>query len=94
MFTTFTGQITAEDQIIAAYRASSTHNGSWTTFAELRATLPHLTRREFDQAIATLAECPDVYLTPEMNQKLLTEKDHAAAVRVGGEDKHLMRIYR
>lgn len=66
--------------------------GAWIGFAELRHALPHLDRATVDTALRTLADQPGVHVTPEVNQKTLTPADRAAALRIGGENKHLISI--
>jgi hypothetical protein len=34
----------------------------------------------------------DVNLVPESNQKILSDLDRRSAVRIGGQDKHLLSI--
>lgn len=62
------------------------------SLTRLRAALPDLSREQVDQVLHTLLADPGVFLIPESNQKALTPADLAAAVSVGGTDKHLLAI--
>ncbi|MCE6998594.1 hypothetical protein LZG04_27900 [Saccharothrix sp. S26] len=83
---------TVDERIITAYHELVTDSGAWVGLAELRRALPDVGVPEFDAALHRIAEMPSVFFTPEMNQKLLTEADRRAAVRLGGEEKHLLSI--
>jgi hypothetical protein len=39
-----------------------------------------------------MIEQPNVQLMAELNQRSLTDEDHKAAVDIGGESRHLLRI--
>lgn len=39
-----------------------------------------------------LASIGEVHLCPESNQKALRPEDRAAAIRMGGQDRHMVRI--
>ncbi|MBW4720346.1 hypothetical protein [Saccharothrix obliqua] len=86
------GPPTVEDEILSAYQNLASEPGAWIGLAELREALPGLPRAEVDQALRRIAELPQVYFTPEVNQKTLTEADREAAVHLGGEDKHLLSV--
>jgi hypothetical protein len=46
----------------------------------------------FDQAMVNLYSAQDVDIIPQSAQQLLTAEDRAAAVRCGGQDKHLVAL--
>lgn len=50
------------------------------------------TRAEQDEALRGLAADDDVLLRAEVNQQNLTPEDRAAAIRLGGDDRHRMQI--
>ncbi|NUT53602.1 MAG: hypothetical protein HOV94_40890 [Saccharothrix sp.] len=83
---------TVDERIIAAYHELVLEPGAWVGLAELRRALPDVATPDFDAALHRIAESSSVFFTPEMNQKLLSEADRRAAVRLGGEAKHLMSI--
>jgi hypothetical protein len=39
-----------------------------------------------------MIEQPDVHLMAELNQRSLTEDDRNAAVEIGGQPRHLLKI--
>lgn len=87
-----TGAEPADDGLQSAYARLAARPGAWVGLARLREALPALPRADFDEALLGLALLPHVELIPEVNQKALTEADRAAAIHVGGEDKHLLQI--
>jgi hypothetical protein len=82
----------AEDQIRGAYAGLATERGAWVSLTRLRAALPGLPKDDIDKALVRLGKEPDVNLEPEANQKRLTAEDRRAAVRIGGEYRHLLAI--
>jgi pyruvate/2-oxoglutarate dehydrogenase complex dihydrolipoamide acyltransferase (E2) component len=50
------------------------------------------TDAQLDAAMRRLAHDPDVDMMPEANQKILTTERRRHAVRVGGQDSHLIKI--
>jgi hypothetical protein len=82
----------ADDRLLASYDELASRPGAWVGLARLREALPDLPRQEFDEALLQLDLLPHVSLIPEANQKALTAADRAAAIHVGGEDKHLLQI--
>lgn len=51
-----------------------------------------LNRRDVDAALIKLGRESDVFITPESNQKTLTDSERRAAVSIGNQDKHLIAI--
>ncbi len=45
-----------------------------------------------DTVLRRMDRSPRVNLIPEENQKTLTSEDRAAAVKIGGQDNHLLAI--
>jgi len=82
----------ADDRLRASYVALASRPGAWVGLARLRETLPDVSRQEFDDALLRLDLLPQVSLIAEVNQKALTDADRAAAIHVGGDDKHLLSI--
>ncbi|MEV6603669.1 hypothetical protein [Kutzneria sp. NPDC051319] len=64
----------------------------WVRLARLRPRLDDVDRSEVDDLFLKMIKTGLVHFAPDSNTKALTEVDHAAAIRVGGEDKHLMAI--
>lgn len=84
----------AEDRIRAAYASLTGEPGAWIRLSRLRDHLADLPRGEVDAALRRLDRQADVLLDPEINRKTLSDADRAAAVRIGGDDKHLLAIER
>jgi hypothetical protein len=81
-----------EDRIRSAYQELVSEPGGWVGLRRLRERLADVGRTELDEALLRLGLRPEVYLEREMNQKSLTDDDWAAAIRIGGEPKHLLSI--
>jgi hypothetical protein len=45
-----------------------------------------------DEVLLRMMKTGTVHLAPDSNRKMLTEADHEAAVRIGGENNHLIAI--
>lgn len=80
-----------QDRILKAITENLTEAGAWLSLSLVRdeAGLP---RAEFDRAMTELALSFQVVLAPEDNQKTLTDIDRRNAVRVGGQDNHLVTL--
>ncbi|WP_216209206.1 hypothetical protein [Amycolatopsis aidingensis] len=81
-----------ETLIRAAYRELSTKPQDWVRLAKLRPRLDGTAKDEVDQVLLAMTRTGLVHLAPDSNRKTLTEADHAAAVRIGSEQKHLLAI--
>lgn len=81
-------------RVRAEYQDLAAEPGAWVSLTRLRSALSDLPRPEVDQALLHLGVQPRVHLIPESNQKVLSDADRAAAVRVGGEEMHLLAIDR
>ncbi|RLK54957.1 hypothetical protein [Actinokineospora cianjurensis] len=80
-----------EGRIRAAY-ATLADPGEWAGLAELRSLLVGVDRSAVDEVLKDLSRRRAIDLAPESNRKTLTDTDRAAAVKVGGEDNHLISI--
>ncbi|MEV0996899.1 hypothetical protein [Nonomuraea sp. NPDC050202] len=87
------GEMSAQERILDAYTRTAPGPGRWAGLAELRSLLGDMPRAEQDQALRELERLPYANLVPESNQKTLTADDRAAAVTLGGQDKHLIAVY-
>lgn len=85
-----------EDAVREAYRAAGGSGAPWVNLANLRDDLHSrgMSRGEQDAALAAMTLRRDAVLIPEENQKKITEADRAAALRLGGEDRHLISVER
>lgn len=81
-----------EDLIREAYHDLSEGPLDWIRLARIRPRLDGAGKGEVDEVLLEMIKTGTVHLAPDSNRKVLTEDDHAAAVRVGGEDKHLLAI--
>jgi hypothetical protein len=75
-----------------AYAALASEPRAWVALSRLLPFFGDVPRAEIDDALRSLSRASDVNLVPENNQKSLTEADRAAAVTIGGQDKHLLAI--
>jgi hypothetical protein len=64
----------------------------WVRLAKIRPRLDGADRGEVDETLLKMVKTGSTHLVPSSNTKVLTDDDHAAAIRIGGEDKHLMAI--
>jgi hypothetical protein len=75
-----------------AYAALAAEPGAWVALARLRPFFGDVPRADLDEALRRLNRAADVNIVPESNQKILTAVDIAAAIEIGGQDKHLLAI--
>ena len=66
--------------------------GSWVKLSALRPRLRNLARDVVDTELDRMVDLPEVHLKSEFNQSSVDDADRAAAVRIGGEDCHLLKI--
>jgi hypothetical protein len=82
-----------EAWIRAAYNDLTTRRpGSWVKLSTLRPRLRNAPRNVVDAALDRMIELPEVHLKSEFNRSSLDDEDREAAVRIGGEDRHLLKI--
>ncbi|MFE9746392.1 hypothetical protein ACFYOT_15925 [Saccharothrix saharensis] len=81
-----------ESVIRAAYLELSVKPQDWVRLAKLRPKLNGADKEEVDAVLLEMVKTGTVHLAPDSNRKVLTDADHAAAVRVAGEDNHLVAI--
>lgn len=81
-----------ESLIRTAYQALSVKPQDWVRLAKLRPRLNGAEKNEVDEVLLAMAKTGLVHLAPDSNRKVLTDADHAAAIRIGSENKHLMAI--
>ncbi|ANN17073.1 hypothetical protein SD37_16415 [Amycolatopsis orientalis] len=88
-------ELTAEEiesRIRIAYRKLSRTPKDWVALVDLRPMLGAASTVDVDTVLKELSRSGQAHLVPESNRKALTAADHAAAIRVGGEDNHLLSI--
>lgn len=81
-----------ETRIRLAYRKLSPQSGEWVHLADLRPLLNGASRDDIDGVLKALSRSKQATLTPNPDRKSVTAADRAAAVRIGGEDNHLIAI--
>ena len=86
--------IEVENAIRAAYRAHG-RDGDYVGLAEIRAELgANYSRAEVDATLRRLAIDPGsrANIVPQSNQKALTQADRAAALHIGGQERHFLHF--
>lgn len=93
------GQVVAEifrpdvpSRVVAAYAAAAKGGAHPIRLAVLRERLADVSRDDFDVAIEQLARRSGTHVRSEADQKTLTQRDHDAAVVLGGTARHLLTI--
>jgi hypothetical protein len=81
-----------EARIRSAYRRLAKEANGWVSLTELRPLLGDAPREAVDEVLRRLERMPQVHVIPEENRKVITGEDRVAAIRIGGEDKHLLAI--
>jgi hypothetical protein len=81
-----------DERIRAAYAELTTEPGAWVSLKRLRPLFKGVPKADLDNALERLLKSPDVNLEPESNQKTLKDADRRAAVKIGGEPRHLLAI--
>jgi hypothetical protein len=79
-------------RIEAGYRSLAAGVGEFVRLRELRLRLPDIPRADLDSALVALFTAQRINLIPQENQQALTDADRESALRVGGENKHLISI--
>ncbi|WP_245572422.1 hypothetical protein [Actinokineospora enzanensis] len=87
-----TEDVDIESRIRAAYRELASSPRGWVGLVELRPLLGDAPTDEVDAVLTELSRTGQAHLVPESNRKALTEAARAAAVRIGGEDNHLISL--
>ncbi|MDQ0365672.1 hypothetical protein [Catenuloplanes indicus] len=80
------------ERIRGVYGSLASRAGAWVSLASLRPHFADVPRADLDAALRQLSREDDVHLAPEDNQKSLTAAEVDAAIRTGGQDKHLLAI--
>lgn len=84
--------VNLKEMIVAAYRGLAREPRGWVGLADLRSSLGDAATTEVDAVLKELSRTGQAKLVPESNRKLLTAEDRAAAVRIGGEENHMLSI--
>lgn len=81
-----------EARLRAAYAELAAHPGAWVRHTDVRRRAGDVPPDALDRVFRELSHAEDVEMMPESNQKTLSAEDRRNAVRVGGQDTHLMAI--
>jgi hypothetical protein len=81
-----------ESSIFATYRDLAGEPGDFIKLSQLRRKLATVSRDDLDTTLDRLYQEQYVNLIPQSNQRALTASDRESALRIGGEDKHLISI--
>jgi hypothetical protein len=79
-------------RVRSAYGRLADEPGRLVRLVQLRAELADVPRDDLDSVLVEFDRQRDVSLLPQEDQKLLTDEDRAAAVRIGVKDNHLIAI--
>jgi len=85
---------TPEDKVRAAWKMIGGKPGEFARVSDLRYALcsQGLTFTQQDEVLAGMYRAQAVNLVPQENQQALTRDQQATALRIGGEDKHLISL--
>jgi hypothetical protein len=78
--------------IETAYHGLADAPGKFVKISELRTQLSGISRADLNSALEGMYRSQRVNLVPQSNQQALTDADRQAALRIGGEDKHLILV--
>jgi hypothetical protein len=81
-----------ESSIRAGYRALTSDAGAFIKLSDLRQKLADVSRTDLDTALDRMYRAQLINLIPQSNRRELTDADRESALRIGGEDKHLVSI--
>jgi hypothetical protein len=81
-----------ETMIRRVYEELSGKPQEWVRLALLRPKLNGAAKDEVDQTLLGMQKTGLVHLAPDSDRRGLTDADHAAAIRIGKEDKHFVAI--
>jgi hypothetical protein len=81
-----------EQMIRGAYRELADSAAAPVRLSALRGRLGDVQDKLVDAELVRMADLPGVHLREEANQQLLTDDDRAAALRLGGLDRHNLQI--
>lgn len=62
----------------------------WVHLVDLRRALGDAPREVQDKALRAMSRSGEFGIAPDSNRKTLTQVDHDATIRIGGQDQHLI----
>ena len=81
-----------EELIRDVYQNLSVKRQDWVRLARIRPEIASVDREDIDGVLLKMIKSGRVHLAPDSNRKVLTVADHEAAIRIGGEENHLLAI--
>jgi hypothetical protein len=81
-----------EARIRGAYKQLASRPGAWVSLTALRPRLDDVAKADVDAVLRRMDRDRYVNVIPQDDQKILTGKDRAAAVKIGDQDSHLIAI--
>jgi hypothetical protein len=88
------GAASVEERIRQAYAGLAAEPGDLVSLARLRDELPDIPRTGLDEVLLDLDRRRAIQLEPDPHRIALSDRAKAAAIPLGGEDKHLITIGR
>ena len=89
-----TAEPVTDTTIADLYRKLADKQGDWVRLAKLRPLLGEVARTEIDRVLREMSKARRAHLSPDPDRKSLTAEDRDAAIRIGGEDNHLIMVER
>ncbi|MGC5664913.1 hypothetical protein ACN261_32050 [Micromonospora sp. WMMD723] len=83
---------TVDDLVVATVGRLAAGAGDWVHMVRLRTALPQVPRAGLDDVLRRLERASRVVIAPESAQWCATADELAAAIRIGGQDKHLVCV--
>jgi hypothetical protein len=74
------------------YRQLAAKQGDWVRLADLRSLLSGAKKPEVDRVLKEMSRARQAHLAPSPDPKSVTAADRDAAIRIGGEDNHLLMV--
>lgn len=84
---------TIENDIHQVYKELADGEEDWVRLSKVAQRLK-LDPADWERVLTAMSKTGLVHLVPDSNTKVITDKDRAAAVRIGNEDKHLIAFDR
>ena len=78
-------------RIVREQTAKPGNSPDWVSLVDLRKRLGG-TREQQDLLLKQMSAAGKLHIVPEDNRKMLKPEDHANAIRLGGEDNHLVSL--
>jgi hypothetical protein len=85
-------EVDVEARVVVGYRVLASEPGEFVQLSRLLGELTDVPRADVDAALGQMYQAQRVNLVPQANQLALSAADRESALRIGGEDKHLISI--